>query len=90
MKTYRKKPVIVKAVQFLDTPESIREVVNFISKSGRAVTVSYKKETPRVKVKTLEGNMWANVGDYVIRGVAGEFYPCKQEIFEQTYELVEE
>jgi hypothetical protein len=52
--------------------------------------VSYKKETPRVKVKTLEGNMWANVGDYVIRGVAGEFYPCKQEIFEQTYELVEE
>ena len=41
-------------------------------------------------IPTLEGNMIANVGDYIIRGVKGEFYPCKPDIFELTYEPVEE
>jgi hypothetical protein len=39
-------------------------------------------------IKTLEGDMTANVGDYIIKGVKGEFYPCKPDIFEQTYEPV--
>ena len=41
-------------------------------------------------IKTLEGNHHVSVGDYVIKGVQGELYPCKPDIFEQTYELVEE
>jgi hypothetical protein len=47
----------------------------------------YKKT---MVIETLEGNMTANVGDYIIKGVKGEFYPCKPAIFEQTYELVTE
>ena len=41
-------------------------------------------------IKTLEGNHLASVGDYIIKGVQGEFYPCKPDIFEQTYEEVQE
>lgn len=40
-------------------------------------------------IKTLEGNHLANIGDYIIKGVAGEFYPCKPDIFEKTYEVAE-
>lgn len=40
-------------------------------------------------IKTLEGELIASIGDYVVKGIAGEFYPCKPDIFEQTYELVE-
>ena len=44
----------------------------------------------RMVIATLEGGHWVNPGDYVIRGVAGEFYPCRDDIFRQTYEAVDE
>jgi hypothetical protein len=44
---------------------------------------------PVLKIQTLEGDMIASIGDYIIKGIKGEFYPCKPDIFEQTYEKVE-
>ena len=82
---YRKKPVVIKAVQYdgnfrcLDI-FGISEVWNFI--------VSKDEEGKQcIKIPTLEGEMTASIGDYIIKGVKGEFYPCKPDIFEMTYEL---
>ena len=82
---YRKKPVVIEALQFLDTVERLEELANFISE----FRVSYKdRENPKLIISTLEGEHEASVGDYIIRGVHGEFYPCKPDIFKETYEEV--
>lgn len=86
MAQYRKKPVVVSAVQFdgnyrcLDI-FSINEVKDFI------MGLDYKGNDC-IKIPTLEGLMTAYIGDYIIRGVKGEYYPCKPDIFEATYEKV--
>jgi hypothetical protein len=87
MAFYRKKPVVIKAVQYdgnfrcLDI-FSINEVSHFI--------ISRDEEGNQcIKIPTLEGEMTASIGDYIIRGVKGEYYPCKPDIFEATYEKVE-
>lgn len=51
---------------------------------------SVKDYTVSLTINTLEGDMQANVGDYIIKGVNGEFYPCKPDIFEKTYDKVEQ
>jgi len=56
---------------------------------GTNIRVSYANpDKPVLIIPTLEGELTASVGDYIIKGVKGEFYPCKPEIFEQTYEIV--
>ncbi len=81
---YRKKPVTIDAFQ-LNPNEPVREdwFLDAISNSTVIVHSTY------CDIKTLEGTMRANLGDYIIRGVNGEIYPCKPDIFEKTYELVE-
>lgn len=83
---YRKKPVIIEAVQFYDNPDSLTK----LSSLGLdPVNVSYAiPSMPVLKIETLEGTMTATEGDYIIKGVQGEFYSCKPDIFEQTYEEV--
>ncbi|MGT2811861.1 hypothetical protein [Streptococcus minor] len=83
---YRKKPVEIEAVQFYDNPETLAE----LSKFGlEPVNVDYSVPSmPVLKIHTLEGVMTAIEGDFIIKGVQGEFYPCKPDIFEQTYEQV--
>lgn len=76
-KKYIKKPVIIEAIQF--TPDNDFEVFDFCE--GKAFL---HKDT--LIIPTLEGKMTASYGDYIIKGVAGEFYPCKPSIFEQTYD----
>jgi hypothetical protein len=78
---YRKKPVVVEAMQL--TEETADEVIQFCG--GRI------KSHPLtgIVIETLEGDMLVNVDDWVIKGVKGEFYPCKSDIFEATYERVE-
>lgn len=88
MKQYRKKPVIIEAIQFVDKVDRILEIQEFVGQE--TIRVDYKdKNNPTLKIDTLEGVMTASVGDYIIKGVQGEFYPCKPDIFEQTYEEVE-
>jgi hypothetical protein len=83
---YRKKPVIIQAVQFdgnyrcLDI-FSINEVKDFI------IGLDENKDVC-IKIPTLEGLMTASIGDYIIRGVKGEYYPCKPDVFEMTYEKI--
>lgn len=84
---YRKKPVIIEAIQFEDNSDCIIEIHEFMG--GDTIRVNYEdKDNPYLKIETLEGTMKASVGDYIIKGVNGEFYPCKPDIFEKTYERV--
>lgn len=82
---YRKKPVVIEAVQFKDdSADTIVEIQEFMQKN---LEVSYEKpDNPVIKIETLEGVMEASIGDFIIKGVKGEFYPCKPDIFEKTYE----
>jgi len=90
---YRKKPVVIEAVQLIDS--NFEEVEKFVGYKDEHMR-SYKNEVDFMKkedptglsIKTLEGIMIAKVGDFVIKGVNGEFYPCKPDIFEKTYEVV--
>ena len=85
---YRKKPVVIEAVQFTDdSADTIIALQEFMQSDLR---VSYEKsESPVIKIETLEGVMDASVGDFIIKGVNGEFYPCKPDIFGKTYEAAE-
>ncbi|TCX53838.1 hypothetical protein [Dehalobacter sp. 14DCB1] len=78
---YRKKPVVIEAVQFNNSAD-IHEFCG--EKVREPIGVDY------MEIETLEGIMRANNGDFIIKGINGEFYPCKPDIFEKTYEKVEE
>jgi hypothetical protein len=89
MGKFRKKPVVIEAVQFYTNNEcddkNMNEIVGWVmNKGGKA----YHDGTC-IFIETLEGEMRAMCGDYIIKGVSGEFYPCKPDIFEKTYEKVE-
>ena len=80
VKRYRKKPVEILAMEW--TGDNKVDVQRFV---GR-----YLDLLPRgLKIPTLEGDMFASVGDYIIQGVNGEFYPCKPDVFAKTYEPAE-
>jgi hypothetical protein len=81
---YRKKPVVVDAVQW--TGYNYGEVYKLFPDDCEPL----RGEWGSLFIPTLEGEMRANPGDWIIRGVAGECYPCKPEIFKQTYEPVNE
>lgn len=81
---FQKKPVVIDAVQFTGTNHE--EICAFVGKENMVVA----SELPHITIVTLEGNMKASQGDWIIRGVKGEYYPCKPDIFEQTYQPVEE
>lgn len=85
MAKFRKKPVVIDAMQFTD--EDKDRIMRWMNFDATAVFVDGK---PAIEIRTLEGVMTANLGDWIIKGVKGEFYPCKLEIFEQTYEPVTE
>lgn len=84
MKKYRKKPVVIEAIQY--NGDNYNEISNF---TGNKSLLGLKQSN-EIIINTLEGNMIASVGDYIIKGIKGEFYPCKPDIFELTYELVGE
>ena len=80
IKKYKKKPIIIEAIQL--TSDNARRVVAFCE--GNA-----KMYFQGIGIQTLEETMLANVGDYIIKGAKGEFYPCKPDIFELTYDEVQ-
>lgn len=90
VKKYRKKPVVIEAMVFENTVECLHKLSEFMYGKGKEAKINYcDKESPKLIIDTLEGQMQASVGDYVIKGISGEFYPCKPEIFDMTYEEVE-
>ena len=86
---FRKKPVVIEAWHFADmrAPDDLPE---WLLRCGvEDCLVTYWNITiPYILIKTLEGEMRADVGDWIIKGVKGEIYPCKPDIFEATYEAV--
>lgn len=87
IKTYRKLPVEIEAVEY--TIDNLEELRTFV---GAPLNVSRVKlgstECISVDIETLEGSMVVSPGDFVIKGINGEFYPCKPDIFKKTYEIV--
>lgn len=89
IKKYKKKPVIIEALEW--TGDNLKDIIEFTGLHESAlkwVWEEYEKVVfeEGLKIFTLEGTMMANIGDYIIKGVNGEFYPCKPDIFHKTYE----
>lgn len=85
MAQYRKKPVVIEAIQLEDLEVSTLMSIQHLVGLGKDV---FEVKEDGLLIKTLEGNMKASIGDWIIKGVQGEFYPCKPDIFEATYEKV--
>ena len=77
---YRKKSVVIEAMQW--DGKDLLELSSFV---GDALLIAHGA----VMIRTLEGDLRVSRGDYIIKGVQGEFYPCKPDIFEKTYEACE-
>lgn len=99
MMYYRKKPVVIEAFQMTkERREDNSEWPNWLheawNKSHGEIGALYPEDYPnsngsdRLRIQTLEGNQLVSWGDYIIKGVHGEIYPCKPDIFEKTYEEV--
>ena len=85
MDKYRKKPVEIEAIQWVsDNIEQVYEMLGV----GDNLIISTDEDEVKHFINTLEGKMEMSWGDYIIKGVKGEFYPCKPDIFELTYEKV--
>lgn len=91
MKKYRKKPVVIEAFQYGIDPRpdwfqdkvTSNDIITHVGMDVRDSSQYY------CEIKTLEGVMIGSCGDFIIKGVQGEVYPCKPDIFEKTYELAE-
>ena len=90
---YRKKPVVIEAVQIdkrmdITSPDWWAQAIqqNKVILHGMG---KLTRDEPWVEISTLEGTMRGDRGDWIIRGVQGELYPCKPDIFEMTYEVAE-
>jgi hypothetical protein len=81
--TYRKKPVEIQAIQWTGSNENVAEVERFLGHPFRVTETGHS-----IPIETLEGTMLCLLDDFIIRGVQGEFYPCKPDIFEATYDPV--
>ena len=79
MPKFKKKPVIIEAIQWVGNYKEILEFTNY---------QAYKKLDDNLYVDTMEGEMQANINDWIIKGAQGEFYPCKPDIFEKTHEAI--
>ena len=88
---YRKKPVVVEAIQWDGNGDTFNKIVKFVGddlwvhEHGKVATIFERYE---LSINTLEGKMRVSNYDYIVKGVNGEFYPCKPDIFEKTYEMV--
>lgn len=86
MAKFRKKPVVIEAMLFTD--ETKNQVFNWVTCTHYP---SWNANgDPTMTISTLEGDMIASLGDWIIKGISGEFYPCKPDIFAATYEAAED
>lgn len=88
-KKYRKRPVVIEAMQVLDDMRVHEQICQWAAKDipeGEVIPVVMSAFDSHLIIHTLEGTMHAQLGDFIIKGVKGEFYPCKPDIFAATYE----
>ena len=86
MQKFVKKPVVIEAIQY--NGENIEAIEDFVGK--KLSTVMSSDVDVKLIIPTLEGYMKALKGDYIIKGIKGEFYPCKPDIFKQSYNMIKE
>ena len=91
-KKYRKKPLIVKAIQWNGDIEYLRNAFNQLTEDEIRIWnyVQINEDKKTVLISNLKGETTVSVGDWIIIGIHGEFYPCKDDIFKKTYEEVKE
>lgn len=86
---FRKKPVVIEAMNFLTNNDvgdaNMNDIVAWVNSNGG----NAHHNSTDIYIHTMEGVMCASCGDWIIKGVKGEFYPCKPDIFEATYEAVD-
>lgn len=91
VKRYKTKPCEIEAIKWMGT--NLEDVLEFannkiiyheITDRGSGKLLGYE-----ISIETLEGIMLASKGDYIIKGLRGEFYPCKSDVFEKKYEVIE-
>lgn len=78
---YKTKPCVIEAIQY--DGSNVEEISKFIGKYFEAMICE------SIYIRTLEGIMKASIGDYIIKGLRGEFYPCKPDVFKRKYEVIE-
>jgi len=87
---YKKKPVVVEAVRFNGfTDPMFSERTDWLDEAFKNNTLFLREYKAKLAISTLEGPMEASEGDYIIKGVGGELYACKPDIFKETYELAQ-
>ena len=88
--TFRKKPVEIQAMQWDGTKADAEQVLVWIHANGGTAYLHSNcgGRDSHLLIRTLEGDMIAALGDWIIKGIAGEFYPCKPDIFAATYDSV--
>ena len=86
MQKFVKKPVVIEAIQY--DGANITEIETFVR--GKLPTIMTSDLGAQLVISTLEGDMKVTKGDYVIKGIKGEFYPCKPDIFKSTYNVIED
>lgn len=87
MAKYRKKPVVIEAIQWKGEP-ILFNVPKWLSEAQDTGKLRFVSDSKAI-IETLEGDHRVSPGDYIIKGIKGELYPCKPDIFEMTYELVD-
>jgi hypothetical protein len=88
MSKYRKKPIVIEAFVWTGGPDQTEDP-EWIVEAMKNGCAGIDRDGESFWIKTIEGRMTAFPGDYIIRGIKGEIYPCKPDIFEATYEKVE-
>ena len=86
IKKYRKKPVVISALQWKGNYHDVAYFLKDYITNHQITPFFYKDDVYYLEIRTLEGVMAVNFGDWIIIGVNGEFYPCKDDIFKKTYE----
>ena len=87
MPMFRKKPVVIEAHRFIGSSTSAHQIKRWMEEGVEPSTGGvHTRDIRPLIIPTLEGEMMAAPGDWIIKGVKGEFYPCKPDIFEATYE----
>lgn len=88
MPMFQKKPVVVEAHQFDGSSSAVAEFKHWMNGGEMRLGQVRTRDLRPLYINTLEGEMMAQPGDWVIKGIQGEFYPCKPDIFEATYQAV--
>ena len=88
-KKYRKKPIVIEAMEWDGNIRRAHPAARWITENGGIAryTPGTQKEPQKLAIETLEGTMTAEPNDFIIKGVNGEFYPCKPDIFAKTYDV---